>query len=360
MKDVSDIEILIKTFDELPIGVGIFHVEDLDDITSIRYVFMNKVVLSEMRKTKEEVFGKKIIEVAPEAYEHEGGRLVIETYRNVAKDGKTVNLGLVEYSNHLVAGTYECSIHPIKDKYIYVMLRNVTDLEKLKDDLELKNKELSQFAYLVSHDLKEPLRTMSSYIQYIKEEYQNQLDSNAEKLLGYISNAASRMAQLINDLLDFSKTDNEKVKTQVDCKKLIEIIQQDLSSKISETQTSIIVNDLPEITGYETELRLLFQNLISNAIKFTKPNVHPEVTISAVNNNGWIFSVKDNGIGIANEHREKIFKAFKRLHSKNEYEGTGIGLAHCKKIIDMHEGHIWVDSEIGKGSTFNFFIPDKE
>lgn len=144
MDNQFSLDILTKTFDDLPTGVGIFKVLDVDSINSIQYVFMNKVVLYEMRKNKEEVFGKLISEVAPEAYEHEGGRMVMETYRKVAKEGGVVNLGLVEYSNHMVAGTYECSVHHIQDNYVYVMLRNVTELELTKIKLEEANKELQQ------------------------------------------------------------------------------------------------------------------------------------------------------------------------------------------------------------------------
>lgn len=357
MKDLLDIDILTKTFDDLPVGVGIFHVEDLDDIKSIRYVFMNKVVLYEMRKNQEEVLGKRIIEVAPEAFEHEGGLYVMETYRKIAAEGGSINLGLVEYSNHMVAGTYECSVHHIKDNYVYVMLRNVTELEQTKNKLELKNKELSQFAYIVSHDLKEPLRTVSSYIQLIKKQYQEKLDERADKFIGYISSSASRMTKLITDLLDFSNIGQTNEMTILDCGKLVNDIQQDLATKIKETNTSIIVHELPKVKGHETELRLLFQNLINNAIKFTKLDVAPKIIISVKEQDGWTFSIEDNGIGIADEHKDKIFNVFHRLHSTSEYEGTGIGLAHCKKIIDLHKGKIWVESKPGEGSTFYFSIP---
>ena len=357
MKDLLDLEILTKTFDDLPVGVGIFHVEDTNDIKSIRYVFMNKVVLYEMRKNQDEVFGKKIIEVAPEAYDHEGGLLVLETYRKVAAEGGIVNLGLVEYSNHMVAGTYECSVHHITDNYVYVMLRNVSELERTKNQLELKNKELSQFAYIVSHDLKEPLRTITSYIQLIKAKYHDQIDEQANKLFGFISSSAARMTKLITDLLDLSEIGQAKETTMVDCGKQIEFIRQDLAAKIKNTNTTIIVSDLPQIKGLETELRLLFQNLIGNAIKFIKPGTSPKITISAKEQDGWTFSIQDNGIGISDEHKDRIFNVFQRLNSSSDYEGTGIGLAHCKKIIELHNGKLWVDSIPGEGSTFHFSIP---
>ena len=352
-----NIEILTKTFDDLPHGVGIFQVVDIGDIKSIRYVFMNKIILHEMRKKREEVFGKKITEVAPEAYSHEGGLQVINAYRKVAEDGESINLGLVEYSNHMVAGTYDCSVHHIQDNYVYVMLRNVTELEQTKNELELKNKELSQFVNMVSHDLREPLRTISGFIKLIENKYQGKLDEQANKLLGFISNATDRMRILINELLDHASIGQEKEMIVVDCNKLVDVIQQDLQAIIIDTNTTIDVGNLPTIKGFQTELRLLFQNLISNSIKFSKPGIAPKINISAKEQDGWTFAIQDNGIGISDEYMDQIFVAFKRLHTRSEYEGTGLGLAHCKKIVELHNGKLWVESKHGEGSTFYFTIP---
>jgi len=357
MKGSLRLDILTKTFDDLPVGVGIFEIPDLEDIESIRYVFMNKVLLYEMRKEREEVFGKRIVEVAPEAYQHEGGLYVINTYFKVAAEGGSINLGLVEYSNHMVAGTYECSVHHIQDNYVYVMLRNVTELEQAKNDLERKNKDLSNFAHMVSHDLKDPLNTISSLIELIKMQFEDKLGAEGNQLISFIYDSAKRMRNLINDILEFSSIGQHKEMTQLDCNELVDIVQQDLKTKIKDNNASIEVGDLPEINGYRTEMRLLFQNLVSNAIKFNRPGESPKIKISAREEDGWTFTVEDNGIGIAEENQEKIFSIFQRLHDRSEYEGTGIGLAHCKKIIDLHKGEIWVNSEPGKGSTFSFTIP---
>lgn len=357
MKDLLNLEILTKTFDYLSVGVGIFLVENLNDLKSIRYVYMNKVILYEMRKKKEEVVGKRIIDVAPEAYEHEVGLQVIETYRKIAAEGGSINMGLVEYSNHVSAGKYECSVHHIKDNYVYVMLRNVTELEETKHALEQKNKELNQFVFIASHDLKAPLNTISSCIKIIEEEYQGKLDKEADKLLGFISSVTGRMKNLINALLDYSSTGKRKEMTLVDCNKLVEVIQQDLSSTIKETNTIIEVGTLPKVKGFQTELRLLFQNLISNGIKFSKSGTAPRIRISANKKENWNFAIQDNGIGIEEKHQDRIFNVFQRLHNSSEYEGSGIGLAHCKKIIELHKGNIWVNSNLGEGSTFYFTIP---
>ncbi|RED91782.1 sensor histidine kinase [Marinoscillum furvescens] len=359
MKDLLNLDILKRTFDDLPVGVGIFYVPDLEDVRSIEYVFMNKVILYEMRKERDEVFGKKVTEVAPEAFEHEGGLMVLETYRRIAAEGGSINLGLVEYSNHMVAGTYECSVHHIQENYVYVMLRNVTDLEQAKNELELKNKELGQFAYIVSHDLKEPLHTIKSSAQLINDIYTEQLDDQGRQLLSFIGDATGRMTRLITDLLDYSGIGEGKELGMVDCGQLVEAIRQDLSSKIKDTNTTLEIGDLPTINGYETELRMLFQNLISNAIKFSKPDVPPHVKVSAKKDDQWTFFIEDNGIGVPDEHKEKIFRVFQRLHSKSEYEGSGIGLAHCKKVVELHQGALGVDSTPGEGSTFYFSVSDQ-
>lgn len=354
-----DIDILAETIDDLSVGVGIFYVENLNDLKSIRYTFMNKVLLYEMRKERDEVFGKRIIDVAPEAFEHEGGMLVMETYRSVAENGGSVNLGLVEYSNEMVAGTYECSVHYIRDNYVYVMLRNVTELEQAKNELEVENKELNQMAYLVSHDLKAPLRTISSFITLLNDRHTEQFSEEALKLFTYISTATERMVNLVTDILDYSIVGKGKKLSEVDTAKLIREVQEDLSVIIQESNTTFeVIQDLPVLTGYETELRMLFQNIINNAIKFRKKNTAPVIKIYAEKKNGWTFFIQDNGIGIDEEHQGKIFDVFQRLHSKSDYEGTGIGLSHCKKIVDLHNGKIGVTSNVNEGSTFHFSIPD--
>ncbi len=357
MSDALNFDLLYDTFYDLSIGVGIFQVPDLNDIRSIRYVFMNKIILYEMRKEREEVFGKKILEVAPEAFEHEGGLLVMETYRKVAAEGGSINLGVVEYSNHMVAGKYECSVHHIKENFVYVMLRNVTELEQTKNQLELKNKELNQFAYIVSHDLKSPLNTITGFVNLIETKWAQSLHPKAKEVFSYIVGATQRMEKVITDILDYSGIGAKKNLGEIDCKKLLENTVKDLAADIQKANAQIELGELPKIKGYETELRMLFQNLISNAIKFRNPSIPPKISIYAEEKDGWTFYIKDNGIGIAEKDQGKIFSVFQRLHPASEYEGTGIGLAHCKKIVELHKGSIGVESELGKGTTFYFSIP---
>lgn len=363
MKDQLTIELLTKTLEYLSVGVGIFYVPDLKDIKSIRYVFMNKVLLYEMRKTREEVFGKKVTEVAPEAYEHEGGVLVLETYRKVAEEGGSINLGLVEYSNHMVAGIYECSVHQIKTNYVYVQLRNVTELElakvelKHKKELERKNKELEQFTFITSHDLQEPLNSILSFAGLLERE-KEKMGEVGQKSIEVIKASASRMRALIISLLEYSTIGREKGKKEVDIERLIEDLKVDLQQIIEKTKATVIyAGDNLKIQAYEPDLIKLFQNLIVNGIKYTEEGTYPVIIINAEEQkNFYKFSIQDTGIGIAKEYYEKVFEIFQRLHPGSQYSGTGIGLAYCKKVVELHGGEIWIASEEGKGTTFYFTI----
>ena len=349
----NKLEIIKKTVNKLSTGIGIFHIPDLNDIYNIEYVFMNEVLLYEMRKTKEEVFGKKIIEVAPEAYEHKAGLMVIENYRKVAVEGGSVNLGLVEYSNHMVAGTYECSVHYIQDNYVFVQLRNVTRLEKALKE----NKELEQFNYITSHDLQEPLNTIISYSNLLDNEI-DKLSKIGQKSIEVIKGSAYRMKDFIKDLLEYSKIGIHKEKTEVDIIKLIDNLKIDLNNLIEKKQARIkYIGEIVKVKAFEESLIKLFQNLIINGIKYTKEDTLPLITINSKEQDSYYkFWITDNGIGIPKEHFEKIFEVFQRLHSRNKYSGTGIGLSYCKKVVDLHKGEIWLTSEVGKGTTFYFTI----
>jgi signal transduction histidine kinase/ligand-binding sensor domain-containing protein len=231
------------------------------------------------------------------------------------------------------------------------------EAEIANQSLERKNKELEQFAYVASHDMQEPLRTTTSYVGLLQKQYTGMLDERADKYLTYIVQSSDRMKVLIKDLLDFSRIGVKATAENVDCNLIVENVVQDLAVAIQESGAKINSCRLPVITGYPTEIKQLFQNLIVNAIKFRKKDIKPEIKICAQDENGcWRFSVSDNGIGIDQKHSEKIFIIFQRLHSRTVYEGSGIGLAHCKKIVELHGGKIWVESEISQGCTFHFTI----
>lgn len=230
-------------------------------------------------------------------------------------------------------------------------------VQQRTQELESKNRELQQFAYIASHDLQEPLRTTTGFVHLFRKQYYGQIDETADKYLDYIVQSSERMKLLINDLLDYSKLGQEKKLQLTDCNQVMEEVLADLQKIIHETNTEIHIEALPVLEVYPTEFKLLLQNLITNAIKFRKHGETPLIRIVANNLEGyWKFAVSDNGIGIDKKHQERIFSLFQRLHTRTEYEGSGIGLAHCQKIIEMHRGKIYVESELGKGSVFLFSL----
>lgn len=223
------------------------------------------------------------------------------------------------------------------------------------------NADLQQFAYVASHDLQEPLRMIGSYCQLLERRYRGQLDQDADSFISYAVEGAKRMQDLIDDLLEYSrvgqKTDFFK---PTDCNLALSVAVANLQASIKERQALITKNPLPVIPGDPTQLTQLFQNLIGNAIKYCE-QLPPRIHVSTEERgDGWMFYVKDNGIGITPEHHQKIFLIFQRLHCREKYSGTGIGLAICKKIVEHHGGYIRVESDVGKGSIFSFFLPKQQ
>jgi signal transduction histidine kinase len=227
-------------------------------------------------------------------------------------------------------------------------------------ELHMKNKEVEQFAYIASHDLQEPLRTVANFSMLLNKKLEGNPDPAVASYLGYVTSGTTRMSKLISDLLEYSRFGKDAHMVVIDCKQLVEEVISDMHELISETKTRIQLGYLPVLTGYPF-LKSLFQNLISNAIKFSGKNQHPVISISSIERKtDFLFSVKDNGIGIEKEYFDRIFIIFQRLHNRSEYPGTGIGLAQCRKIAELHKGAIWVDSEQGKGTTFHFTIAKKQ
>jgi light-regulated signal transduction histidine kinase (bacteriophytochrome) len=232
------------------------------------------------------------------------------------------------------------------------------DLEIINEKLNFHIKEIEQFIYIASHDLQEPLNTLTNFTNLIKEEYAGKLDEDGNKSIEFIYYSANRMKALVKGILDYSLLGKQSLMTMVDCNKIVEEVLADMPDSINASSAKIKVQQLPILNGYATELRLLFQNLISNAIKFRKKDVPPEINISAESlGKEWKFAIEDNGIGIDEKEIENVFIIFKRMNTRSEYEGIGIGLAHCKKIIELHNGKIWVESTPGAGSTFIFTLP---
>ncbi|MGF7118841.1 sensor histidine kinase [Methanobacterium oryzae] len=231
--------------------------------------------------------------------------------------------------------------------------------EKLIEELKRSNKELEVFAYVASHDLQEPLRTIASFTQLLERRYKGQLDDDADEFIDFIIDGSKRMKQLILDLLEYSRvTTKGQEFIPVNTKEILDYVLNNLNTLIAENKVIITLDNLPTITADKGQLTRVFQNLISNSIKFRKADEQPKIQISyEEKENEHFFSVSDNGIGIEKQYFNRIFTIFQRLHTIKEYSGTGIGLSVTKRIIERHGGRIWVESSFGKGSTFYFTIP---
>jgi len=329
---------------------------------TVKDSFMNENILREMSNRKSEfAIQKKEYEIDLLKKDNE----ILETQEK-AQNFKLIGIGFLALSFLTISLFYRSSLSKQK-KFTEVLEEKNKEIEKQKSKIQIQNKELAssnedlkQFAYVASHDLREPLRMISSYGKILTNRYKDALDKNGQEFLHYMTDAANRMDHLLLDLLDYAKTSNNAQPFQtissIDLMKSVSKITE--NSFLEKNGTlDIKEENLPVITGRETQLYQLFQNLITNGLKYNdseKP--HLAVDCKTLPEK-YVFSFKDNGIGIPKEHHAKIFEMFQRLHVKGEFEGTGIGLATCKKIADIHDGHITVESEEGKGSTFYFHLP---
>ncbi len=335
-----------------------------------RYVYVNETVAQHGKASKEKLIGRTMMEQYPGIEGTEMFKFLKDCMSKGVPhqminefDFHDGSKGYFELRMQRVdEGVLILSFDVTKQKQLEQWLQNTNALldEKVNQrtiELTIKNSELEQFAYIASHDLQEPLRTVSNYVQILQEDCAEQLDASASKHLITIHMATKRMSNLLRSLLEFSRLGRNKTLQHVDFRKLILDVNTDLENLIKNSGAVISVGNMPHLNVYEPEIRQLFQKLISNAIKFRNKNVCPKIEISSEQiNDKWQFCVKDNGIGIEPKHYKKVFQIFQRLHSGKEYEGDGIGLANCKKIVELHGGKIWIDSAIGLGSTFSFTI----
>ncbi len=263
----------------------------------------------------------------------------------------------------------EISLSPIKTNegtLVTAAIRDITERKSSEMELTRSNEELEQFAYVASHDLREPLRSVSSFTQLLARRYGGALGKEGDEFIHFIVDGATRMEKLINDLLAYSRVGKKSVSASMDCERIFSEVLANLKTSIEESRAVVTHDPLPALKADAVEWRQLFQNLLSNAIKFhgkEPPRIHVSVRKGPEPNKKegmeWMFSVEDHGIGFAPEYVERIFVIFQRLHTREEYPGTGIGLAICKKIVERHGGRIWAESTVGKGSTFHFAIPCK-
>jgi PAS domain S-box-containing protein len=248
---------------------------------------------------------------------------------------------------------------------IYASARDITQsklaekaLQEKTEDLTRSNEELEQFAYVASHDLQEPLRMISSYLQLLDKRYKGKIDKDADEFIFYAVDGAQRLQTMINDLLQYSRVKTRgKAFTTVDMNAVMNDVLNNLMVAIDESGTVVLSNPLPTVLADEAQMIMLLQNLVGNAIKYRKKDEKPLISVSVVSSGEeWVFSVKDNGIGIEPAYHDRIFRIFQRLNPRSEYEGTGMGLAIAKRIVDRHRGRIWLESELGKGSVFFYSI----
>jgi PAS domain S-box-containing protein len=334
-------------------------------------VFVNKKMCEMLEYSQEEIKGKPNY-LFKEEKEKENAVQLIERRKKgiseqyetcyITKSGKRLWVSVSANPVFDDEGNYKGALGMLTDisqrKLQEELLRkSEVDLEIKNRELATKNTELEQFAYIASHDLQEPLRTVTSFTDLFKKQYKDKIDDMGQKYLYFIQKGTERMKTLITDLLDYSRIGRGKEMKPIDCNEIINTVIADLYTAIEESKVEIKTEKLPVISGYTTEVKQLFQNLVVNAIKFRKKEVLPKIYISSEPiNGGWEFKVQDNGIGIDEQFSERIFAIFQRLHTRNEYEGSGIGLSHCKKIVELHGGKIWVKSKPGEGSTFHFTI----
>jgi PAS domain S-box-containing protein len=333
-------------------------------------VLLNVQAEKQFGYRRDELVGQKVKNIIPEGFAE---RLIADGTRSAAKAlVQQIGTG-IELSGRRRDGSefpIEIMLSPLESAegiLVAAAIRDITERKKSEEHLvkavgELKrsNDELQQFAYVSSHDLQEPLRMVASYTQLLAKRYKGRLDSDADEFVAFAVDGCNRMQGLIQDLLAYWRTGtNGKALREVSGDDALKEALTNLRRTIGESGAVVTHDRLPVIQTDDTQLTQVFQNLVGNAIKYRSAEV-PHVHVSARKNGGpeWIFSVRDNGLGIDPQYFERIFILFQRLHGRNEFEGPGIGLAICKKILERLGGRIWVESQPGKGSTFHFALPE--
>jgi PAS domain S-box-containing protein len=331
-------------------------------------VLLNLQAEKQFGYRRDELLGQMVKNIIPEGFAE---RLVADGLRS-AEDALAQQIGTgIELTGRRKDGSdfpIELMLSPLESAdgtLVTAAIRDISVRKKAEahllqkmEELNRSNEELGQFAYIASHDLQEPLRMVASYTQLLARRYKGRLDSDADEFIAFAVDGAGRMQRLIRDLLAYSRVGTKgKELLETSSEDALQQALKDLRGAIEESRALVTHDPLPTVLADETQLIQLFQNLVGNAIKYQNPGV-PRVHISAARNGGkkWIFSVQDNGLGIDSQYFERIFGVFQRLHKREEFAGTGIGLAICKKIVERHGGSISVESQPGRGSTFRFAL----
>ena len=326
-------------------------------------IHWNKAAERTFGYTSTEAMGKPLTLIMPERF-HGAHRQGLERYLRTGEArviGKRIELtgrrqNGDEFPIELSLASWETS----EGAFFTGIIRDLTERKQAEQAAELarSNADLQAFAYVASHDLQEPLRMVTSFLELLRDGYKGRLDAEADEYIGYAVDGATRMQQLISDLLAYSRASTRPEElSAIDCETVLEEVLGNLARAAQEGGVAITHDPLPTVVADRTQMTQVLQNLVANAITFRNARM-PRVHISAARTGTeWLFSVRDNGIGISPEHRERIFAIFQRLHVGGEYPGTGIGLAICKRIVERHGGRIWVESQPGEGSTFFFTVP---
>jgi PAS domain S-box-containing protein len=331
-----------------------------------KYIEVNEVGLKRLGYTKEEFLEMNPLDIIADERKKDVAKYAAEIW---TKGHATFEMVHITKTGTKIPVEINTHIFKKNDKNVILAIsRDITERkkseEKLKELLEklsTSNEELEQFAYITSHDLQEPLRTIASFTQLLQRRYKGKFDSDADEFMEYIVDASVRMKEMIHDLLEYSRVSTSEEELEpLNLNKVLLDVLNDLKFTIKENNAEIIHDKLPTVIGDYDQISRVFLNFINNAIKFKKDEKPPKIKISAVKDekrNEYIISVKDNGIGMEPQYAERIFVIFQRLHSIAEYKGSGIGLAITKRIIEKHGGGVWVESKLGFGSTFYFTLP---
>jgi PAS domain S-box-containing protein len=334
-----------------------------------KIVLLNVQAEKQFGYRRDELVGHRVADIIPEGFAE---RLVADGTRSAA-DALAQQIGTgIELNGRRKDGSdfpIEIMLSPLESKEGILITAAIRDISVRKsaearliravDELKRSNDELEHFAYVASHDLQEPLRMVASYTQLLAKRYKGRLDSDADEFIAYAVNGSNRMQQLIRDLLAYSRAGtNAKAPRRVSSEVALDEALTNLQSTIADSGAVVTHDSLPAVTMDNMQLSQVFQNLVGNAVKYRSGEV-PRVHVSATGgDHEWIFSVRDNGLGIDPKYFERIFVLFQRLHGRDEFEGTGIGLAICKKILERIGGRIWVESQFKVGSIFHFAVPE--